>query len=164
MFWGLCANLQKEEDMTSAISEGGQDLIELLDRFNRKEPYFLICEALGLDKFSLSEECCRRLESVLGVPIPTDARVWMDYHMNWLAAAVIKWHEPSESDVYSNTGLVRGNPEDVDLLVAFEEGGHYRLVCLLRQRDTNPGTTLKHCRKRSAWKEYSAKMEINAQG
>ena len=114
--------------MASTISEGDQDLIELLGQFNRKEPYFLICEALGLDKFSLSEEFSRRLESVLGVPIQTDARVWMDYHMDWLAAAVVKWHEPSESDMYPNTNLVHGNPEDVDLLVAFEEGGHYRLV------------------------------------
>ena len=109
--------------MTNAISEGCQDLIELLDQFNRKERYFLICDALGLDKFSLSEEFCKRLEFMLGVTIPTDAQVWMDYHLDWLAAAVVKWHEPSESDVYSNTDLVRGSQQDVDLLVAFKEGG-----------------------------------------
>ena len=114
--------------MTNAISEGCQDLIELLDQFNRKERYFLICDALGLDKFSLSEEFCKRLEFMLGVTIPTDAQVWMDYHLDWLAAAVVKWHEPSESDVYPNTDLVRGSQQDVDLLVAFKEGGYYRLV------------------------------------
>ena len=114
--------------MTSTIPDGNQNLVELLDQFNRKESYFLICEVLGLDKFSLSEECCRHLESVLGVPVPTDAGVWMDYHLDWLAAAVVKWHEPLEGDVYPNTDLVHGSREDVDLLVAFEEGGHYRLV------------------------------------
>ena len=114
--------------MTSAIYEDGQDLIELLDQFNRKERYFLICDALGLGKFSLSEDFSRRLGVALGITIPTDARVWMDYHMDWLAAAVVKWHEPSESDVYPNAGLVRGSQQDVDLLFAFKEGGHYHLV------------------------------------
>ena len=115
--------------MTSAIPEGGQHLIELLDQFNRKERYFLVCHALGLDRFSLSEEFRDSLGSKLDVAIPTDARVWMDYHLDWLAAAVVKWRQPSGSDVYPNDAdLVRGNQEDLDLLVAFKEGRHYHLV------------------------------------
>lgn len=117
--------------MTSTSSEGGPDFLELLDQFNRKERYFLVCGALGLDRFSLSEEFRDGLGTKLNVTIPTDARVWMDYHLSWLAAAVAKWHEPLVGDVYPNdTKLVRGNQEDLDLLVAFKEVGLYRLVLI----------------------------------
>ncbi len=111
-----------------AISEGAQDLIELLDQFNRKERYFLVCHALGLDRFSLSEEFRESLGAMLDITIPTDARVWMDYHLDWLAAAIAKWHEPSGNDVFPNGDLVHGNQEDLDLLIAFKKDGDYRLV------------------------------------
>ena len=116
--------------MTSAVSKGNQDLMELLDGFNRKERYFLIREALGMDRFRLSDEYRERLGSILKIGIPSDARIWIDYHLDWLAAALVKWCGPAASNVYPNTNLVFGNQEDVDLLVAFEVRGNYQLVLI----------------------------------
>ena len=115
--------------MTNSDPRSVHNLIELLDEFNRKERYFLLCHSLGMDKFELSEGFRESLGHKLGVTIPADARVWMDYHLDWLAAAVTKWRNPDPKDVYANDeNLVRGNQEDLDLLVAFKRHEECHLI------------------------------------
>ena len=102
----------------------------MLDRFNRKERYFLLCHALGMKRFSLSKDLRDGLQAELYPTIPADDEVgvWMDYHFDWLTAALAKWCEQSK-DVFSNgNGLVHGNQEDLDLLIAFADGKDYHLV------------------------------------
>ena len=52
-------------------------LINLLERFNRKEGFFLIRQALGKKDFSLADDFRTKLGSHLRVPIPpTSSSPW----------------------------------------------------------------------------------------
>lgn len=117
------------------------DLIEILESFNRKERFFLVAQALGNPKFELStgfrEKLAKAVDLERGIEIPANAFAAMDYHLDWVAAGLAKWQaETSSIDakcVFCNPGegqekLVRGSQEDTDLLVAFYDGGNYRLI------------------------------------
>ncbi len=104
------------------------DLINILESFNRKERFFLVAQALGKPKFTLSREF--RLElgekvglTAQGIEIPTDAFAAMDYHLNWVhASLVLAYCANTEERVDGlNTKSVEQNQEDVDLLVAFKD-------------------------------------------
>ena len=101
------------------------DLTKILESFNRKERYFLLCNALGLEKFLLSEQFRKRIEEAIGVEVPEGAFVAMDYHMDWLAAGLALYTSEKSSHFCNPIGpgnrrLVEGNQEDADLLVAFQ--------------------------------------------
>ncbi len=107
------------------------DLIDILGRFNRKERFFLVDEALGNRDFLLSGDFRKRLSEASKIPIPADAFVAMDYHLDWIAASLAYHANPNESDIFSNEdGIVKGSQEDSDLLVAFIKDGVYHLVFL----------------------------------
>ena len=107
------------------------DLIEILERFNRKERFFLVGEALGNCKFKMSDHFRRHLSNEIGVDIPDNALTAMDYHIDWIAAAVMQYASPDSGDVFENSGEVTGNQGDVDFLVAFKDAeGVYRLIFL----------------------------------
>ena len=107
------------------------DLIEILESFNRKERFFLIAHALGLQSdsgepaFSLSDSFRKDLS------IPADAcRIFvaMDYHLDWLQAALRLYRDPGKTE-FSNKGkVIEGTQEDVDLLVAYEASGQFHLI------------------------------------
>ncbi len=107
------------------------DLIETLERLNRKERFFLVGEALGNHKFEMSGYFRGRLANEIGVDIPDNALTAMDYHIDWIAAAVTLYASPDSGDVFENSREVTGTQEDVDFLVAFkDEEGVYRLIFL----------------------------------
>ena len=110
-------------------------LTENLRLLNRKERFFLIGEALGNRDFRLDDVFRERLGDTLGLTIPPNAFVAMDYHLNWLYAALVLTYERANQDIYLNRcnqqgqnlatgeqGLpVEENQEDVDLLVAWND-------------------------------------------
>ena len=116
------------------------DLIEILESFNRKERFFLVAQALGCSNsagepaFSLSDSFRKELNANIDVVIPEPEAVFvaMDYHLDWLQAALILAHSQDgdhSQDVkfqFCNKGekgpVIEGTQEDVDLLVAFEDG------------------------------------------
>lgn len=114
------------------------DLIDLLKQFNRKERYFLIRQALGVEEFQLSDKFRKELGCKIGVEIPCDAFVAMDYHLDWVAAAlrIYKMCIPKDRisrEVFPNQNDMRevmGTQQDIDLLVAFKEDKCYRMVFL----------------------------------
>ena len=119
------------------------DLIDILESFNRKERFFLIAQALGQKRdnkpaFTLSDNFRRELEQKLGFDfeIPADAFVAMDYHLDWVAASLVKWKSvkagKADKSTFLNPGqeVVEGNQEDIDLLVAFDCGGQYHLILI----------------------------------
>jgi hypothetical protein len=57
----------------------------------------------------------------------------MDYHLEWLYAAL---RGTEIGQPYHNTGFVKGNQEDVDLLVAFRDGTSTRVILLEAKGDT----------------------------
>ena len=106
------------------------DLIEILRQFNRKERFFLIGQALGNEAFSLAERFRQELGEVIGVKIPGNAFVGMDYHLDWIAASLRAHRNPKRvgEAVCNSDEVATGTQQDVDLLIAFEQEDCYCLV------------------------------------
>ena len=114
------------------------DLIDLLERFNRKERFYLIGEALNNRCFNLSDDFRERLRCLIGLeePIPSSAFAAMDYHLDWIAAAIRQFMHGDSDGMYENEEsggrkLVTGTQEDIDFLAAFKgEDGIHHLIFL----------------------------------
>jgi len=96
-------------------------IVEALKKFNRKERYWLIRNALGPSSGQLGQKFRSDLEKTIGIEIPQNTWWSMDYHLDWLVGALALF-EDREINVKARdnrAGLVKGNQEDVDLVVAF---------------------------------------------
>jgi hypothetical protein len=104
-------------------------LINFLERLNRKERYFVMAHATGVRDLSIGDEFRRQLSAAIGVEVPASARLFMDYHLDWLVASLhLAFDQPARL-FFKNAGQeVKGNQEDLDLLVAFEDRAVTRLV------------------------------------
>lgn len=107
-------------------------LLDWLEAFNRKERYYLISQALG--GFGLAPQFLSGLSEKAGIPIPANAQAWMDYHLDWVYAALQVWDQPMNfadkefhrtspdfSDPSKSEGpiYINHDQEDIDLLIAF---------------------------------------------
>jgi hypothetical protein len=113
-------------------------IIDHLRSFNRKERFFLVGTALGNPDFRLGCAFRQRLSDTLALEVPSDAFVAMDYHLDWIqASAYLSRDGVSASDVHSNAaGLVSGNQEDVDLIVAFDGSTATHVIMLEAKAET----------------------------
>lgn len=130
---------------------GNGHLIAWLEAFNRKERYYLISQALG--GFSLDRAFRDLLGRTLGFEIPSHGSAWMDYHLDWVFAALTLANlSPDEAAdrVFESPNFSGGDPllstkpvhvnsnqEDIDLLVAFRDGEVTRLVFLEAKGETS---------------------------
>ena len=104
------------------------ELLEITQRFNRKERYFVVTEAQG-SPLRLGESFRQELSRVAGVPVPPDAFIATDFHLDWLYAALEMAAGLPEGEPRLNSeGGVTGTQEDIDLLVAFGRGPITRLL------------------------------------
>ena len=118
-------------------------LLDDIEAFNRKERYFLFTYAANGDSsFPLSAKFREELGGQLGIEIPADAKGYIDYHLDWIHAAVFLASRNAGDGPHDNlrpgaqkTGNPRdwqrvstGNQEDIDLVVAFEQDGITWLV------------------------------------
>ena len=112
------------------------DLIDLLESFNRKERFFLVKKALGT--FALIDKFRQDLGGVINCPIPQDAFAAMDYHLDWLTAALYAHKYGKVDRTFENPEprIIKGTQEDVDLLVAFRKGEQYHIVLVEAKGDT----------------------------
>ena len=114
------------------------DLIDILESFNRKERFFLISHALngpqGKPVFTLSGDFRQELEDKVEICIPVkDVFVAMDYHLDWVAASCALNDAGKDSgklpNEYENRStVINGNQEDIDLLVAYSLGKLHHLI------------------------------------
>ncbi len=113
-------------------------IIEHLRSFNRKERFFLVGAALGNPTFQLNSAFSQRLGVAFALEAPSDVFVAMDFHMDWIyASAYLSQEGVNASGKHPNTaGLVSGNPEDVDLIVAFDAGGTTHVIMLEAKVET----------------------------
>lgn len=119
-----------------------RSLGQVLDRFNRKERNFLVREILGHEQekpLQLTKHFRDKISEKLGIRVPEDAWWATDYHINWLAGALVVLvegdagaNETCENPVLPlqprlrNGGqsaardvrLIEANQEDVDLVIA----------------------------------------------
>lgn len=103
-------------------------LIERLEQLNRKERFLLMQAAIGKEQFVLGEEFRKAVGAALKLNIPAGAFFAIDYHLDWLYVAIISCLE--EQDLYPNDIGINQNQEDIDLLIAFDEGDVTHLVLI----------------------------------
>ncbi len=108
------------------------DLMKLLSRFNRKERFFLVGQALGNKEFSLAASFREELSKVIGIKVPSGTFAAMDYHLDWIAASLWAYQHPEFIDKpnLNSTPVATGTQQDIDLLIAFKRGDQYSLVLL----------------------------------
>lgn len=109
-------------------------LVECLKLFNRKERYWLLRNALGEqnEEIPLSFSFRERLGEAIGDEIPPKAWWALDYHIDWLFAALVLDGSPEdaatkptknpETSIEHRTQrrLIRGTQEDFDFVIAFD--------------------------------------------
>jgi hypothetical protein len=61
---------------------------DILSRFNRKERYWVLNELLDFNSTPISKNFRSKLRTELGIEVPTNAWWAMDYHFDWLHAAL----------------------------------------------------------------------------
>lgn len=126
--------------MTKASAD--ESLLQIIERFNRKERYIVFQQATSEGAVTLTEAFRGELDAALSWDVPEDVLVLTDYHLTWLYAALEmhagEWasegsENKAERDVPSVTVVVDGqektrsaierNQEDIDLLLAWESRG-----------------------------------------
>ena len=120
-------------------------VIDYLARFNRKERFVLLSHVLGQeDRSAFLLNCAFRenLRREIGVLVPSDALVAMDFHLDWLQMALyLADRDDSLSRVIPNKNLIRANQEDIDLLVAFKDEGTSETHLVLIEAKADTGWT-----------------------
>jgi hypothetical protein len=104
--------------------------VDLLQMLNRKERFFLVGFALDNQQFALGVRFRELLQAEFHVEVPEDAFVAMDYHFSWLYAAAVLSQAEGLGPFPSGGGIERGNQEDIDLLVAFDDEAITRVLIL----------------------------------
>jgi hypothetical protein len=119
---------------TPRVGTSPKPLVETLAAFNRTERFLLVGWALGKPAFELDAHFRTILGDKCGLTIPTGCFVAMDFHLDWLYAALEWWAgraQPEQLMDRPAAGAVTGTIQDVDLLVAFtEEGGRHHLILI----------------------------------
>lgn len=129
------------------------ELMRTIEAFNRKERFFLFSYATGNNDrgLTLSSEFRSRLGKEIGLTVPPEARGYLDYHIDWLHAAVLLARDPDsglnrpnwepgtqEPELKPTIPWVStGSQEDIDLVVAFERDGVTWLVLIEAKAETN---------------------------
>ena len=119
-----------------------RSLLENLKSLNRKERFYLIDYALS-DKndyeFKLSERFKKSVEEVLSdqkIKINDNYYLTMDYHFDWIYASLYITKVGTIPNIVSNNGIIKGNQEDVDLLLAVQEDKKCHLILIEAKADT----------------------------
>ncbi len=128
------------------------ELMTLFKKFNRKERFYLVGNALGNPEFNLSEDFINKIQKAfvdLNQPIPSNAFVAMDYHLDWIYTALFLSANENKNVYDLDSNLVTANQEDVDLLVAFPDQNDINKTHLI----------LCECKAESSWtnKQISSK-------
>ena len=108
-----------------------ENVIENLRAFNRKERFFLIGMALSNPRFLLREQFRDIVRNALHIEIPKDAFAAMDYHLDWIYASLFLAFNDVNGRVFPNVdGLITATQEDIDFLIAYQDGDKCHLVLL----------------------------------
>ena len=113
-------------------------IIEYLRSFNRKERFFLVGTALGNPDFRLDSAFSQQLGGTFALEVPSDVFVAMDYHLDWIyVSAYLSQEGVDASGTHPNTtGIVSGNQEGVDLIVAFDASETTHVIMLEAKAET----------------------------
>ena len=94
-------------------------LLYYLPQFNAKERFFLLGHVLGNPQFTLGSAFKSELSKGMNLSLPEDLFCAMDFHLDWLYAALRLYTDGGEHKVHSNSdGIIKAQQEDIDLLIA----------------------------------------------
>lgn len=106
-------------------------IIDLLRSFNSKERFFLVGEVLGNPEFLPSSAFRGRLSEALNLQIPERVFSAMDYHLDWLYAALQIATDNRAVPIYSNSeGIIKAQQEDIDFLIAYDAVGITHIILI----------------------------------
>jgi len=105
-------------------------LLDYLQALNRKERYYLVTTALSLPRFTLGDGFRQKLGALFGIEIPRDAFTALDYHLDWLYAALTLLHDPDIKIRPAKDRFLSASGEAIDFLVAFQAEETYHLIFL----------------------------------
>lgn len=105
-------------------------VISMLRELNAKERFFLVGYALGNPDFKLGPDFRAALSTKIGQEVPEDAFCAMDYHLDWIHAALVAAAKGADIAHGNADQVIKAQQEDVDLLVAFERDGMTHLVLI----------------------------------
>ncbi|MCX7099388.1 MAG: hypothetical protein NTV43_15945 [Methylococcales bacterium] len=96
-------------------------LVQCLARFNRKERFWLLSNALDEHSTCLGVKFRKDIENVTGIhDVPANAWWAMDYHLDWLVGALHLYNGGKENEkLVNDKKLIIGNHQDIDFVVAF---------------------------------------------
>lgn len=98
------------------------NIVEALKRFNRKERYWLLRNALGDGSKRLGDDFRQNLGEILDIKVPAHAWWAMDYHLDSIIGALHLCTGGKVGDkVQNDKKLVHGTHGDVDMVVAFNK-------------------------------------------
>jgi hypothetical protein len=64
------------------------EFLATLDALNRKERYFVFTQATDNAELRLGPTFRRTLSTAVGFEVPESSRAYIDYHIDWIHAAV----------------------------------------------------------------------------
>ncbi|MBJ7532693.1 hypothetical protein JDN40_00955 [Rhodomicrobium vannielii ATCC 17100] len=98
---------------------------DILSHFNRKERFWVLNGLLDFKSTPISKSFRSRLTTQFGIEVPENAWWAMDYHFDWLHAALVcaEKHCAVTDLPYqiNDAQAIKGNQEDIDLIIAFEK-------------------------------------------
>ncbi|MGE7416956.1 hypothetical protein [Methylobacterium tarhaniae] len=116
-------------------------LVKALKRFNRKERFWLLSDAVGKPFASLSPAFLSKVGTELGIDLPPNPWWAFDYHFDWLHAVLTLGPEyvlqPLPGRFINDPEIATGNPEDLDLIIAFG-----RTVIMIEAKFTTSWTNI----------------------
>lgn len=103
-------------------------LVQALTSFNAKERFWLVVGATGHP--GLSEHFRDALADSVGVAVPSNAWWAMDFHLDWLEAALLS-ADAAAGPVFAEPKPGRNlnrNQQDIDMIVAWDSDGSTHLA------------------------------------
>ena len=92
-------------------------LLHYLCQFNAKERFFLVGHVLGNPQFTLDSAFRAELSKTMNLSLPGDLFCAMDFHLDWLYAALQLHADEGKIRIHSNTqGIIKAQQEDIDLI------------------------------------------------
>jgi hypothetical protein len=112
------------------MTDGHELLVHWLRQLNWKERYYLVDHALGTNGFKLGSSFREQLGDEIDVEVPANTFAAMDYHLDWMYAALTLSAQGIEADGHwdTPTNVATGSQLDTDLLVVFEQDGQTHVV------------------------------------
>jgi len=124
---------------TEQETEEAEELLECLKSFNSKERFFLVGEILGNPSFTPTNSYINKLSEKLNLNIGPIEFSAMDYHLDWIYACLAHTSEPNTKIFNNSAKVIRGQQEDVDFIVGYQENENTHLI-LIEAKATNSWT------------------------